>query len=555
MIMKGKAHNKSLNFIYFSVTVIFVIGMLHTGGLNLVRADPALPVSTPIDIDSFDDIAFDAKPDNDMISGWEWPPDTEVTIFLPEHSYSTSTISTSEGDVDFPPLPIDIQVGDYVEMRDETTTKFTTVLPLAFGGYSLTEDTVTGTADPFVEIWGFTCNGVSGVCTGAETTTNKNGIWVLDFSAIGIDPGSDGGVYRWDPDGDATSFMWRVPHFTVILNDEVAHGLNWNPYSEIDVFIDGSYFATDLSDQDGYVEIHDLAVKPDQKVKLSDGMYTKVHKVRSLKLISVDPLTDKVKGTADPGTEVMVLALVAWDEEPTVSIPVTTKADGTWVANFWNKGWNIVHDSFGIAQICDNDGDCTAMIWESPPDDITPDYGEKLTTSKVSFDWPDEPGADLYKIQLSTREDFSTLILNTKTDISSYAPDVKLLYDTTYYWRIRPFFGDDKGDWTLAWKFFSMDPLTSPKLVSPVNKEIVNTSTPTFTWQPVLNAATYLIQFSLSSLFDTTYLKATVGGTEFGETMEPLPDGKYYWRVRAIDASGGKGSWSEVRIVKVDAVP
>jgi hypothetical protein len=98
-----------------------------------------------------------------------------------------------------------------------------------------------------------------------------------------------------------------------------------------------------------------------------------------------------------------------------------------------------------------------------------------------------------------------------------------------------------------------MDPLTSPILISPANKELVTTSEPIFTWQPVKNAATYLIQLSKSSLFDSIYLKATVGSNEFGEQV--IPDGKYYWRVRAIDTSGGKGPWSEVRIVKVDAVP
>lgn len=551
--MKEQARGKSLNFVYLFITLIFVIGSLYTSGFNLVRADPGAPFSVPVGVDGFEDTAFDVKTDIDMISGWKWPPDTEVTITLPDHSYSTSTTSTSEGDVDFPPLPFDIQVGDYVEMSDGATTKFTTAVPLEFGSYSLAEDTVTGTADPYVEIWGFTCNGLSHDCDTAATTANKNGVWVLDYSAIGIEPGSDGGVFRWDADGDATSFMWRVPHFSAILNEKVVHGQNWNPYSEVNVFIDGIYVTTELSDQEGHVEIEDLAVKPDQKVKLSDGMYTKVHKVRSLKLISVDPLTDKVKGKADPGAEVRVMVFEAWDESPTVSIPVTAKADGTWVANFWNFGWDIQWDSFGIVETCDNDGDCTAMTWEGPPDDINPDYGEKLTTSKVGFDWPDVLGADRYKIQLSTREDFSTVILSTKTATSSYVYDVKLLYSTTYYWRIQPFFGDDKGEMSLAWKFFSMDPLTRPVLINPANRELVTTSTPTFTWEPVVNAATYLIQLSKSSLFDTIYLKATVGANEFGETT--IADGKYYWRVRPIDASGGKGPWSEVRIVRVDAAP
>lgn len=552
--MKEITHISLLKFFNFFVAVIFVFGMIFTGGFNLVQAEIAEPVSNPIDVDGFGDIAFDVKPDIDMISGWEWPPDTEVTIFIPAYSYSQSTTSTSSGDVDFPPLPVDIQVGDYVEMSDGTTTKYTTVVPLEFGGYSMQEGTVRGTAEPYAEVWGFVCPRYY-ECGDSYATADGQGNWELDFSVIGINPGSDGGVYIWDEDGDATSFFWSFPYFSVIKNDKYGVGVSWSRYSEVDVFVDGIKFTTGISDEYGLVVIPDLDVRTDQKVKFTDGKYTKVHKVRALKLTSVDPLNDKVKGTADPGSVVTVAEIIDWGQEPAISIPVTTSPDGTWVADFANVGWDITHASFGNALICDNDGDCTEVIWEGPPDDINPDYGEKLTTSKVTFDWPDEVEATQYKIQLSTKEDFSTLVLNVKTDTSSYAYDVKLLYNTTYYWRIRPFFGAEKGNWSAAWMFFSMDPLASPILVSPAHKELVTTNTPTFNWQPVVNAASYLIQLSTSSLFETIFLKATVGGTEFGETMEPLPDGKYYWRVRAIDTSGGKGPWSEVRIVKVDAVP
>jgi len=34
-----------------------------------------------------------------------------------------------------------------------------------------------------------------------------------------------------------------------------------------------------------------------------------------------------------------------------------------------------------------------------------------------------------------------------------------------------------------------------------------------------------------------------------------LSNGMYFWRVRAIDASGGKGPWSGVRKVNVNAQP
>lgn len=61
------------------------------------------------------------------------------------------------------------------------------------------------------------------------------------------------------------------------------------------------------------VEIANLKVKPDQKL-VTDGMYTKKHVVQALKITSVDPFTDKVKGTADPGTVVTVTAMIDWGE-------------------------------------------------------------------------------------------------------------------------------------------------------------------------------------------------------------------------------------------------
>lgn len=542
---------KSPVLVHLFIAAIFVLGALNIAPPGHIQAQSKAPLSIPIGVDALDSIGFDVKPDIDMISGWEWPPDTEVTISVPARSYSTSTTSTPEGDVDFPPLPVDIQVGDYVEMTDGVTTKYTIVVPLTFGSYDLTADTVTGTANPYVVVWGFTCNGFSHDCASAETTANAKGKWLLDFSGIGIEPGSDGGVYIWDADGDATSFMWRVPRFSIMVNDQVLHGIQWNPYSEIEVYLDGALITTGISNQDGMVEIANLKVKPDQKLKLTDGMYTKKHVVQALKITSVDPFTDKVKGTADPGTVVTVTAMIDWGEEPAAIIPVTTKADGTWLAKFTSVGWDIQGDSFGVSEICDNDGDCTAMTWESPPDDISPDYGEKLTTSKVTFDWPDEPGADLYKFQLSTHEDFSTLIVSTKMDTSFYAYDVKLLNNTTYYWRIRPFFGDEKGVWSLVWKFTSMDPLTKPTLVSPSHKQVITDSTPYLDWYEVTNGVTYMVQVSNVSDFSTIFYEDTVVGTSRETPL--LPNGKYFWRVRAFDLSEGKGPWSEIWIVKIDA--
>jgi len=179
-----------------------------------------------------------------------------------------------------------------------------------------------------------------------------------------------------------------------------------------------------------------------------------------------------------------------------------------------------------------------------------PQFDQKLITSKVTFDWEDVPGATNYKIQLSTKKDFSILLVSTGTVDSSYAFGTKLAYNTVHYWRIKPKIGGFWQPWSPVMKFTSMDPLAKPLLLSPEPGAIITSgNTPTLDWDPVTNGFTYLVQISKLADFSTTYFKTTTDATEF--LTNPLPKGKYYWRVRAIDASGGKGPWSEVRWFKI----
>ncbi len=99
-----------------------------------------------------------------------------------------------------------------------------------------------------------------------------------------------------------------------------------------------------------------------------------------------------------------------------------------------------------------------------------------------------------------------------------------------------------------------MDPLAAPALLEPAHLRIfIDTRTPEFTWQPVENASYYKIQISKSSLFDTFVQKTTVyaGDDPVSYVAATLPNGKYYWRVRAFDSSNGKGPWSVVRVFKI----
>lgn len=191
-------------------------------------------------------------------------------------------------------------------------------------------------------------------------------------------------------------------------------------------------------------------------------------------------------------------------------------------------------------------GESAAVIF--PIITMTPWKLDQLTTSKATFDWDDISGADLYIIQLSTERDFSTLVIQATTVESTYFYDAFLKDSTLYYWRIKYRVGGTWADWSPAWIFTSMDPLAAPVLTAPDHKFQVNVNRPTLTWSDVPNAATYRVVVARDLTFIDKVKDKTVNTASVSIN---LPDGKYFWRVRAIDLYGRKGPWSEVRIFKV----
>ncbi|MEL7590934.1 MAG: C39 family peptidase [Anaerolineaceae bacterium] len=194
-------------------------------------------------------------------------------------------------------------------------------------------------------------------------------------------------------------------------------------------------------------------------------------------------------------------------------------------------------------------GESAAIVF--PVISFNPWKGDQLTTAKVTLDWDDIAGAVEYKVQLSKTKDFSTLVNKGKTTDSVYFYDTLLNFGDTYYWRIKYLIGDSWSEWSPVWKFTAMDALSAPLLIAPDHKLTVNQSSVTLAWQPVLNAANYRVVVARDSNFILKVKRETIESSEVNFT---LPDGKYFWRVRAIEPFGTKSPWSEVRILKVYTV-
>jgi hypothetical protein len=89
-----------------------------------------------------------------------------------------------------------------------------------------------------------------------------------------------------------------------------------------------------------------------------------------------------------------------------------------------------------------------------------------------------------------------------------------------------------------------------PKLVSPADGADVQ-SVPAFSWSKAKRAARYEFQLAADSRFGSIVRKGSFQTLNTAASIDKsLADGTYYWRVRAINAKGDAGKWSERSINK-----
>jgi predicted phage tail protein len=76
----------------------------------------------------------------------------------------------------------------------------------------------------------------------------------------------------------------------------------------------------------------------------------------------------------------------------------------------------------------------------------------------------------------------------------------------------------------------------------------------TFDWTDVAGAVSYTIQVDEISQFGAPLiLSASAAASQF--TTSSLPDGNWFWRVRAVNSAGSPGAWSAVRRISVQSTP
>ena len=177
-----------------------------------------------------------------------------------------------------------------------------------------------------------------------------------------------------------------------------------------------------------------------------------------------------------------------------------------------------------------------------------------------TFTWLASATAKYYQVQYDNVDDgtdtydyLSPANLTTLTHKPTVSPSLM----TLTYWYVRA--QDPAGNWS-AWSApFTVTvvppvPL-APAITAPVSGLVTNNTTPTLTWNSVANANTYEIQIDDLSTFAAPIVREVNGITTLDHTLSSLPDGKYYWRVRARNVNNAAGPWAAYRYFTIDTTP
>ena len=166
------------------------------------------------------------------------------------------------------------------------------------------------------------------------------------------------------------------------------------------------------------------------------------------------------------------------------------------------------------------------------------------------FDWGNVSSASSYNIQISTNQNFTTLVLNMNVSASAYTPMVDLPKGTLLFWRVRTLGTNGPSAWSRVRHFDSPYPPGVPTLLSPAHNSTIANGQPTLDWSDSSPGVDhYEVQISTNAFFTELLGRGRGGRTGVSQYMPEaaLAADIYYWRVRAVNAQGQFSQWSSSR--------
>ncbi|MBK7316776.1 hypothetical protein, partial [Candidatus Villigracilis affinis] len=170
-----------------------------------------------------------------------------------------------------------------------------------------------------------------------------------------------------------------------------------------------------------------------------------------------------------------------------------------------------------------------------------------------AFSWVAAATATKYQFEYDNDSDFSSPIY-TSIDLTTTSHTPPAIALGAYSWHVR---GKDAagnwGGWSTARTVTILPAVpVAPVLVSPAASAVTSDSTPDFTWNSVVSGNTYELEISNASTFATKQQTCTGGVGVLNYAATNIPDGVWYWHVRALNVNGVAGAWSAYRSFTVD---
>ena len=187
-----------------------------------------------------------------------------------------------------------------------------------------------------------------------------------------------------------------------------------------------------------------------------------------------------------------------------------------------------------------------APVLSSPSDNAW------LNTSSVQLSWQLVSNAASYWLQVASDSSFTQLKANTTLTALSYTFTAT---EGSYYWRVKALGSGSYLDsnWS-SYRKFNVD-LTPPVVSNsqPANNAVRTTADATLQWQ-VSDNNQVSAQYLFLTFPNSTVKTISLPGTTTSYSLSNLPDGQYFWQIKAVDIAGNSYTGQKWKFI-VDANP
>lgn len=182
----------------------------------------------------------------------------------------------------------------------------------------------------------------------------------------------------------------------------------------------------------------------------------------------------------------------------------------------------------------------------------SPSNGAVNRPLTLSLVWYSVATATSYRLQVSTVQNFDTIVFDTSGAFGNSMSVTGLTNGTTYYWRVQAANASGSGSYSTSWAFTTVfAPPEIPALIAPSNSTVDLPTTVNLIWRRSAGATSYDMVISTDASFATSFTsQADLTDTTF--TVSGLAHSTtYYWKITAknVSATATSGNWQFTTVV------